>query len=149
MEKRYTREEIFEILNDEEKFEKFCQEDSNPVNYNYNDYNIDSQSDPNYSSYDRYLSHNNDNIVGGLTVMVGDKLQRAPNPFMGRNVPKISRDEYQLLEFCHNTDMISFLREEFRRNPISREDAQRSHERMVVESFNRGGLNANDFKKNI
>ena len=97
MEKRYTREEIFEILNDEAKLEKFCQEDSNPVNYNYNDYNMDSQSDPNYSSYDRYMSHNNDNIVGDLTIMVGDKLQIAPNPFMGRNVPKISRDEYQLV----------------------------------------------------
>ena len=32
--------------------------------------------------------------------------------------PKLTRDEYEVLEFCHNRDMRAFLREEFRRHPI-------------------------------
>ena len=33
-------------------------------------------------------------------------------------ISKITRAERELLEFCHERDMIAFLREEFRRNPI-------------------------------
>lgn len=33
-------------------------------------------------------------------------------------VPKINRMERQILEFCHGRDMVEFVREEFRNNPI-------------------------------
>ena len=33
-------------------------------------------------------------------------------------ISKITSAERELLEFCHGRDMIAFLREEFRRNPI-------------------------------
>lgn len=35
-----------------------------------------------------------------------------------RKAPKITRDEYEVLEFCHNRNMKEFLREEFRKHPI-------------------------------
>lgn len=34
------------------------------------------------------------------------------------DIPKISRMERQILEFCHGRDMVEFVREEFRNNPI-------------------------------
>ena len=34
------------------------------------------------------------------------------------DIPKISRMERQILEFCHGRDMVEFVREEFRKNPI-------------------------------
>lgn len=33
-------------------------------------------------------------------------------------VPKINGMERQILEFCHQRDMVEFVREEFRNNPI-------------------------------
>ena len=34
------------------------------------------------------------------------------------DIPKITEAEYDLLTFCHNRDMIQFLREEFEKHPI-------------------------------
>ena len=35
-----------------------------------------------------------------------------------RKVPKLTRDEYEVLQFCHNRDMRQFLKEEFEKHPI-------------------------------
>lgn len=38
-------------------------------------------------------------------------------------IPKLNKDEMSLLEFCHNTDMRAFLKEEFTKHPINSADA--------------------------
>lgn len=38
--------------------------------------------------------------------------------FRAGKVAKINRAEREILEFCHGRDMVEFVREEFRRNPI-------------------------------
>ena len=35
-----------------------------------------------------------------------------------RKVPKLTREEYEVLQFCHGRDMRQFLKEEFERHPI-------------------------------
>lgn len=38
--------------------------------------------------------------------------------FRAGKISKINRAEREILEFCHGRDMVEFVREEFRRNPI-------------------------------
>lgn len=35
-----------------------------------------------------------------------------------RKAPKLTRDEYEVLAFCHGRDMRQFLKEEFEKHPI-------------------------------
>lgn len=41
------------------------------------------------------------------------------NLFETGEIPKLNRQEMDLLKFCHETDMKSFLKEEFEKHPIN------------------------------
>ena len=51
------------------------------------------------------------------------------------NLDKTS-SEYKILEFCHNHDIMGILREEFERNPVDYEQAQKEREHSIINSFN-------------
>lgn len=107
MEKTYTQEEVAQILLSQSHREEFINDIIDSYNENEN--------------YNNYL--NND------TSYYSDLIRP------GQNVQKITREEYKLLEFCHNTNIKEFLREEFRRNPINPQDAQDSYEQSIINSY--------------
>lgn len=51
------------------------------------------------------------------------------------NLDKTS-SEYKILEFCHNHDIMGILREEFERNPVDYEQAQKEREQSIINTFN-------------
>lgn len=64
-----------------------------------------------------------------------EKIAYSSNMAQGATLDKTS-SEYKILEFCHNHDIIGILREEFERNPVDYEQAQKEREHSIINSFN-------------
>lgn len=64
-----------------------------------------------------------------------EKIAYSSNMPQGANLDK-SSSEYKILEFCHNHDIMGILREEFERNPVDYEQAQKEREQSITNAFN-------------
>lgn len=64
-----------------------------------------------------------------------EKIAYSSNMAQVANLDKTS-SEYKILEFCHNHDIMGILREEFERNPVDYEQAQKEREQSIINTFN-------------
>lgn len=91
-------------------------EHNEEVNYDYSDSFDSPNEEVNLDYSDGFDNSNMIPQFNAYTLM--------KELYKSGKIKKLTKEERELLEFCHNTDMRKFLAEEFQRNPINSADAQ-------------------------